>query len=262
MTRIHGIDRTQVCDSNFNLINPLTIEEATRVDSNTASIPLWDTGSVAQSILIADTSKPATPQLTLTHNFPAKDSANVTLYGSSAVIQILKFAGMVTLDFSNSDTVDHTAYYELDVNGTTFTGSIDVPAGGTATATVDIYVLNPTSNSVTMGVYLWADTADVVTLIAYSVLMGVGTNSTTEDDLVRINRTGYQTLAAHYFAGAGVTQYKARLKTADVYVKLSEVVNDDMFASVLLPPTILSALITIGSGYVFITGVQSLKKEV
>ena len=228
-------------------------------DINEVKLDPWSTGDVADSLLIANTAKGTTPDVSASYSFPAQDSAGTTLYGTGAVIQIKKFAGRVILNFSNSDTAAaHTAYYEVDLDGVAYTGSVSVPASGTASATIDIEQTDPADGDLTIDIYVWADTANVVTLTSHNIFVGVGTYSTAEDEVIAINREGIQVIATSFDILDATYNYTWVIRSQTSGVRLNYLTNDDLYASDILPKTQINMYVSGSYGYV--TGITSIRR--
>lgn len=280
----NSTDAKSIYDRLVEILNQLDVALSTRSSEATLSaiqsllkeyeinevdLSPYSTGSVTDNLSIADTAKPATPQISVSHSFPASDSNNVTLYGTSAVIQIKKFAGRVEMHFTNTDSASsHTIYYQIYLDGTLVvdnSAGTSIGMSGTLDAVETIKQSNPADGDLTVDIYLWADTANVITLDYHQVDLYVGTELTSEDEVIDINRDGVETIAVSFDGtdfGGTKTDYTWALRSQASNVKLNYLTNGDLYSSDLMPKTKVNLYGSISGEYAYVTGVSALKKEV
>ena len=213
----------------------------------------------SDNLLIADTAKPTTPDISDTITFPANDSKGTTIYGTNAIIQVKQFAGQVILNASNSDSADHTLDYEIDVDGVAYTGSFTVPASGTASQTIDIKQTDPADETLNIDIYLWADTANVITLTSHEEHVYVGTDNTSEEIVIAINQDGKEMVNANFGGSASYTftlrsQYSNNIFASDT----NTVLNIEQ----LLSKSKINLISGTSGTYVYVEGVSVIKKSV
>ena len=212
------------------------------------------------NLLIEDTTKPSSPQISDVITFPANDSNGTTLYGANAVIQIKQFAGQVILNASNSDSNNaHTLNYEIDVDGVAYTGSISVAAGGTASKTIDIKQTNPSDNTLNIDIYLWADTSNVITLDSHEEHVYVGTNNTSEEEVISINQDGKEMVNANFGGSASYTFVLRSQYSNDIFTSNT---NAILNIEQLIPKSKINLISGTAGTYVYVEGVSVIKKSV
>ena len=224
---------------------------------------------MSDEISIAATSEPSTPTTTSSLTFPSVDSNNITLYGTSAIIQINKITGRLEMIFTNTDTSNaHTIYYTVELNGTTVvdnSAGTSIAAGGTLDAVHQIEQSNPTSGAFDIGIYAWADTANDITLTSHELDVYIGTGLQSLDNIISINQDGIQTIASVFGGtsyGGSVTNYTWYLQSQISKANFANAVNSDLYINTLLPKTNIALSGSISGEITYITGISVLKKVV
>ncbi len=212
------------------------------------------------SITVADTTKPAAPQISYTYDSIEKTSLSLSsLFDATDMIQIVRFAFKVTLSASNSDTVSHTLNYEIYVDGSlAASGSVMVPGGGSTTQ-VEVFAKEyPTDRDALVEVYMWADTADVIT-VSVSISAGVGSESTSEQDVIHIFAGGEVAVFAS-FGATGTAAYTWTLRSIFSDVRLAYYTNDDMVFVAPAPPLKLTLKTDTSGEIAYVTGIVVFSK--
>jgi len=186
-------------------------------------------------ITIADTTKPESPQISTTHTIVEKTTIGPAgLFDGTRFIWIKKTTYKITFSATNSDTVDHTLYYEIYLAGSLAkSGSFVVTAGGSETS-VEVASLAPSGNTVSIEIYMWADAANVIT-VDVSIDGGVGTETTTDDEIIRVQLGGDMTIYAS-FSATGTATYTWTLQAVLSNTRIAYYTNDDLVFVAPAPP--------------------------
>jgi len=211
-------------------------------------------------LTISDTAKPDTAQISHDYTAIAKPTAYVSeFYNGYSPLRIRRFAFKTTLSATNSDSVDHTLNYEIYVDGSlAVSGSFTVPASGSASKTEVYAQVNPTDNTATIEIYLWADTADVIT-VDETTIAGVGSESTDEQEVFETYVGGDMALYVN-FGATGSASYTWVMRSYYCDARIAYYTDDDLAFDGSAPP-IKVMLYTDTSGEIaYVTGIVVMAK--
>lgn len=182
-----------------------------------AKLGLADTGVEIDNLIISDTTKPASPQITENQSIPYEPKTS-----TCNECKVKRIAGQVDLNFTNLDGANpQTIYYQIYVDGALVidrSSGFEIGAGNTLAKTELIYQVDPADEDVTTQIYLWVSTADQIRLDDHRVRCGIGAEQSTK--AIEIEKDYQQGIYAEF--GTTGASYTYKLKAKHSGVLLSE----------------------------------------